>query len=124
MTIRVVTIDHSIHINNTYSKKFITFYYLTTPRKEGHWVSENSHAALRYTAWPTPEPNNRLGLENCLVVEAAGTWNDEFCEITLHRIMCEKEVKVTAGKRTIFNFNDATPLYRSDLPRERMCYQP
>ena len=42
---------------------------------------------IGYTNWSTGEPND-IGNEDCLVMYADGTWNDQSCEIT-SPVVCE-----------------------------------
>ncbi|KAH3710599.1 perlucin-like protein [Dreissena polymorpha] len=57
---------------------------------EGDWIWANSkkHFSRTYDRWQGNEPNNKHGLENCLMLGSFG-WNDSTCPSQVNYI-CEK----------------------------------
>eukprot|EP00964_Phaeocystis_antarctica_P034107 scaffold19389_cov66-Phaeocystis_antarctica.AAC.1 len=52
----------------------------TDAASEGTWVWSPSNTPLSYTNWPTGQPDNWLGGEDCLMTRSAGgQWNDGHC---------------------------------------------
>ena len=52
----------------------------TDATSEGTWVWSPSNTPVSYTNWPTGQPDNWLGGEDCLMTRhAGGQWNDSPC---------------------------------------------
>ncbi|XP_073721757.1 putative C-type lectin domain family 20 member A isoform X1 [Misgurnus anguillicaudatus] len=89
------------------------------------WRWSNKNESITYENWyrPTGEPNNFDGRETCGFFEAAGTWQDIYCDIEKYVFFCYNEdqidpnrfVLISNGWRNWYDAQSYCRQYHTDL---------